>query len=51
LGDPGVNGRIILRCFFRKWNRREGVMDWIELAHGRYKWGILVTGVINLGVP
>jgi len=20
LGDPGVDGRIILRCIFRKWN-------------------------------
>ena len=52
MGDPGVNGRIILRCFFRKWNGTGGgVMDWIELAHGRDKWRTLVTAVINLGVP
>jgi hypothetical protein len=28
--DPGVDGRIILRQIFRKWD--VGVMDWIELA-------------------
>jgi hypothetical protein len=27
-GDPGIDGRIILRWIFRKWN----VVDWIELA-------------------
>jgi hypothetical protein len=30
LEDPGVDGRIILRWIFRKWDV-EGV-DWIELA-------------------
>jgi len=30
LGDPGVDGRIILRWIFRKWD--VGGMDWIELA-------------------
>jgi hypothetical protein len=30
LGDPGVDGRIILRCVFRKRG-----MDWIELALDR----------------
>jgi hypothetical protein len=29
-GDPGVDGRIILSWFFRKWDA--GGMDWIELA-------------------
>jgi len=29
LKDPGVDGRIILRCIFRKWN---GGMDLIDLA-------------------
>jgi len=33
LGDPGVDGRIILRCNFRKWG--VGGMDWIELAQDR----------------
>jgi hypothetical protein len=29
LGDPGIDGRIILKCIFKKW---DGGMDWIELA-------------------
>ena len=29
---PGVDGRIILNCIFRK---RDGSMDWIDLAHDR----------------
>ena len=33
LGDPGVDGRIILRWIFRKWD--VGVVDWIELAQDR----------------
>jgi len=30
LGDPGIDGRIILRWIFRKWD--VGGMDWINLA-------------------
>jgi hypothetical protein len=29
LGDPGVDGRIILKWIFKKW---DWSMDWIELA-------------------
>ena len=32
LGDPGVDGRIIFRWNFRKW---DGDMDWIDLAQDR----------------
>jgi hypothetical protein len=32
LEDPGVDGRIILRWIFRKW---EGGIDWIDLAQDR----------------
>ena len=32
LGDPGVDGRIILILIFRKWD--VGGMEWIELAQG-----------------
>jgi len=31
LRDPGLDGRIILRWIFRKWDVG-GVMHWIELA-------------------
>jgi hypothetical protein len=33
LGDPGVDGRIILKWIFRKWD--VGGMDWIGLAQDR----------------
>jgi len=33
LGDPSVNGGIILRWIFRKWD--VGVMDWIEVDNDR----------------
>jgi hypothetical protein len=32
-GDPGIDGRIILRWIFKKWN--VGGKDWIELAEDR----------------
>jgi hypothetical protein len=35
-GDRGVDGRIILRKIFRKWD--VGGMDWIELLRDRHKW-------------
>jgi len=28
-----------------------GGMDWIELAHNRYRWQALVNAVMNLRVP
>jgi hypothetical protein len=42
LEDPGVDGRIILRWIFRKW---EGAMDWIDLAQDRDTWWTLVNEV------
>ena len=45
LGDPGVDGRIILRWIFREWDVR---MDWIELAQNRDRWRALVNAVMNL---
>jgi hypothetical protein len=44
--DPGVNGRIILKWIFRKWN-----MDWIQLTPDRDKWNAIVVAVMNLRVP
>jgi len=48
LEDPGLDGRIILRWIFRKWD--VGV-DWIELARDRGRWRALVNAVMNLRVP
>jgi hypothetical protein len=48
LGDPGVDGRIILKRIFKK---RDGGMDWIELAQDRGRWRALVNAVMNLRVP
>jgi hypothetical protein len=44
LGDPSVDGRIILKWIFKKW---DGGMDWIELAQNR----ALINEVMNLRVP
>jgi len=44
-GDPGVDGGIILRWIFKKW---DGGMDWIELDQDRKKWRALVNAVMNL---
>jgi len=49
LGDPVVDGMIILRWFFRKWD--VWGMDWIELAQDRNRWRALVNAVMNLRVP
>ena len=46
--DPGVNGRIILRCIFRKW---DGGIDWIDRAKVRERWRALVNAVMNFRVP
>ena len=46
LGDPGVDGRIILRWIFRKWD-----VDCIELAQVRDSWRTLVTAVMDFRVP
>jgi hypothetical protein len=48
LEDPCVDGRIILKWIFRKWD--VGGMDWIDLAQDRDRWRAVVTAVINLRV-
>jgi hypothetical protein len=47
-GDPGVDGRIILRWIFKK---KDWGMDWIELAQDRDRWRALVNAVMNPWVP
>ena len=42
--DPGVDGRIILRQIFRKW-------EWMKLAQDREMWRALVSRVMNFRVP
>jgi hypothetical protein len=49
LEDPGVDGKIILRWIFRKWD--VGVCTLIELAQGKNRWLIFVNAVMNLRVP
>jgi hypothetical protein len=41
-GDPGIDGRIILRWICRKWD---------ELAQDRDRWRALVNAVMNLRIP
>jgi hypothetical protein len=47
LEDPGIDGRIMLRQIFRKW---DGGMGWIELAQVRDKFWALANMVVNLRV-
>ena len=47
LKDPGVDGRIIVKCIFKKW---DGDMDWIDLAQDRYRWRTVVNAVMNFRV-
>jgi hypothetical protein len=48
LGDPRVDGRIILKRIFKKWDLG---MDWIQLAQDRDRWRSLVSAVMNLRFP
>ena len=48
LGDLGVDGRILLRWIFRKW---DGGTDWIDLSQDRDRWWALVNAVMNLPFP
>jgi hypothetical protein len=48
LKGPGVDGRIILKWIFRKW---DGGTDWIDLAQDRDRWQVVVKAVINFWVP
>jgi hypothetical protein len=45
--DLRVNGRIISKCVFKKW---DGGMDWIELAQDRDRLAV-VNAVMDLWFP
>jgi hypothetical protein len=48
LGDPGVDGRKILKWLLKTW---DGGMDWLELAQDKDGWRALVNALLNLRVP
>ena len=46
--DSGVDGRIILKWIFEKW---DGSIDWIKLTQDGERWRAVVNVVMNLRVP
>jgi hypothetical protein len=48
LEDLGVDGRILLKRIFKKW---DWDMDWIDLAQDRDRWWVLVNAVMNVRDP
>ena len=42
---PGVDGRLILKWIFEKW---DGSMNWINLVYDRGRWRTVANGVMNL---
>jgi hypothetical protein len=48
LEGSGVEGRIILKLIFRKWDLG---MDWIDVAQEMDRWWVLVSAVKNIQVP
>jgi hypothetical protein len=47
-GDPGVDGRIILKRYVQEMGC--GSLDWFELVQGRGRWWLLVNAVMNFRV-
>jgi hypothetical protein len=49
LENRGIDGRIILKWIFRKWD--VGLWTGFDLAQDRDRWQVLVNVVMNLQVP
>jgi hypothetical protein len=43
-GHLGVDGRIILKCIFKKW---DGGINWIDLTQNRDRWRDVVNSAMN----
>jgi hypothetical protein len=48
LEDLGVDGRILLKWIFKRW---DGSMVWIDMAQDRGRWRALVNTLMNLCSP
>jgi hypothetical protein len=48
LEDLGVDGRLILKCIFKKW---DGCVDWIDLVQDIDSWRAVVNAAGNIRVP
>jgi len=46
LEDPAIDGRIVVKQIFKKW---DGSFEWIDLAQGKLQ--ILLLAVMKLQVP
>jgi hypothetical protein len=47
LKDPGLDGKVILKWIFKKW---EGGVNCVDLAQNRGRWRVLVNAVMNVRV-
>jgi hypothetical protein len=47
-GRPRRRWEILLKCIFKK---REGGMQWIDLAQNSDRWRAILNAVLNLRVP
>ena len=48
LENPGVDGSIILKWIFRKWDEGH---NWIDLSQDRDRWRALLNAAMHLKVP